>query len=191
MNRYNNGKVYAIRSHRTDRVYIGSTCDALPKRLYAHRKDKKLYEAGKRCDYVSSYEMLNYEDHYIDLVEEYPCDNKMQLCRREGEVMRATENTVNRNIAGRTKAEWYRDNVQQIKQRTKKHYQDNVEQIKEKQRQYHQRPEVKQHRAERHECGCGGRYATIHKLSHLKTKRHREFEAFVALTEEQVRAWLY
>ena len=113
MQRYNNGKIYAIRSHQTDRVYIGSTCMPLAKRLYGHRRDKKKFENGK-CTYVTSFEMLEFPDAYIELLEEHPCQNKMQLCRREGEIMRATENTVNRNVAGRTQAEYYRDNVEKI-----------------------------------------------------------------------------
>jgi hypothetical protein len=116
--------------------------------------------------------MLEFDDHYIDLAEEYACQNKMQLERREGEIMRATENTVNRYIAGRTKAEYRRDNVVKIKE-------------------YTQRPEVKLHLEERHECLCGGRFTTDNKAQHHKSKKHKEYVEFMALTEEQVKAMLY
>ena len=65
MNRYNNGKIYAIRSHQTDKVYIGSTCDILAKRLYVHRRHKIDYE-NEKYNYVSSFEMLEFDDAYID-----------------------------------------------------------------------------------------------------------------------------
>jgi hypothetical protein len=196
MNRYNNGKIYAIRSNQTDKVYIGSTCDTLPKRLYVHRNNKKRYEKGK-YHYVTSYEMLEFDDAYIDLVEEFSCANKMQLERREGEIMRATENTVNRNIAGRTKAEYYRDNIVKMKEYTQrpevkqkmKEYQQRPE-VKQKMKEYQQRPEVKQKKKERHECLCGSRYTTANKAHHLKTKKHKEYVEFMALTEEQVRAMI-
>jgi hypothetical protein len=188
MQRYNNGKIYAIRSYQTDRVYIGSTCMPLAKRLYAHRKHKERFEAGM-YNYVTSYEMLEFDDHYIELVEEHPCDNKMQLERREGQIMRATENTVNMRIAGRTDAEYYRDNAEKIKEQMKEYKQR--PEVKQRMKQYHQRPEVKQRRAEKHECDCGGKYTTGKKSQHPKTKQHMEFEAFMALTEEQVRANLF
>ena len=118
MQRYQNGKIYAIRSNQTDKVYIefGSTCMPLSKRLYGHRKDKKNFDNGK-FRFVSSFDMLEFPDAYIELLEEFPCDNKMQLERREGQIMRATENTVNMRIAGRTIAEYRRDNVEQIRQK--------------------------------------------------------------------------
>lgn len=201
MQRYQNGKIYAIRSYQTDKMYIGSTCMPLPKRLYAHRKDKIYYEAGK-YNYVTSFEMLEFDDHYIDLVEEFPCGNKMQLCRREGEIMRATENCVNMIVAGRTRAEYRRDNAEQLKEQAKEYHQrpevkqmkkeyEQRPEVKQKQRLYHQRPEVKQHKTEKHTCDCGGKYSTASKARHFKTKQHREFEAFMALTEEQVTAMLY
>ena len=176
----------------------------LAKRLCAHRESKKKFEAGK-YHYTTSYELLEFDDHYIELVEEHPCDNKMQLDRREGQIMRVTENTVNMRIAGRTPAEYYRDNTEKYKQYNKQYKQR--PEVKQKQRlyqqrpevklmkkeydqRYYQQPEVKQHRAEKHECDCGGKFTRKHKAEHFMTKQHRAYEQFMALTEEQVRAWL-
>ena len=61
---YLNGKVYAIRSHQTEQVYIGSTVERLSARMSKHRADFKLYKAGKR-NYVTSYKMLEFPDVYI------------------------------------------------------------------------------------------------------------------------------
>jgi hypothetical protein len=44
-------------------------------------------------------------DAYIELIEDYPCENREKLNRREGEIMRGRE-CVNRMIAGRTDKEW-------------------------------------------------------------------------------------
>jgi hypothetical protein len=43
MPNYENGKVYAIRSHQTDEVYIGSTVERLSARMSKHRADYKRY----------------------------------------------------------------------------------------------------------------------------------------------------
>jgi hypothetical protein len=91
INRYHSGKIYAIRSHQTDKFYIGSTCLPLYKRLYKHRNNKKAYE---NCGYhkITSFDILQYDDHYIELLEEFRCENKMQLEKREGELIRLHKN---------------------------------------------------------------------------------------------------
>lgn len=97
---YKNGKIYGIYSYQTDKVYIGSTCSRLCKRLYQHRADYNRFNNGK-YRFVSSFDILQYDDHYIELVEEFPCENSMQLRKREGEIIRSTENCINKYVAGR------------------------------------------------------------------------------------------
>lgn len=109
---YSKGKIYAIRSYSTDDVYIGSTCSTLTKRLSQHKGD---YETWLKRDfrYATSYEVLKYDDYFIELVEEFSCENKQQLLRREGEVIRSMD-CVNKVVAGRTKEEWYKDNAERV-----------------------------------------------------------------------------
>lgn len=59
---------------------------------------------------MSSFEILKYDSAYIELIENYPCENKDQLNRREGQFIRETEKCVNKAVAGRTYAEYYADN---------------------------------------------------------------------------------
>jgi len=108
-NRYHNGKIYAIRSHQTPDVYIGATCTTLTKRLSEHKSHYK-----KNNKYYTSFEILKYPDYYIELVEEVKCENKMELTRREGQIIRETENCVNKVIAGRTNREWREDNKEEL-----------------------------------------------------------------------------
>jgi hypothetical protein len=131
---YSKGKIYAIRSYSSDDVYIGSTCSTLTKRLSGH---KGAYETWLKRDfrYATSYEVLKYGDAYIELVEECPCENKQQLLRREGEVMRSM-NCVNKNVAGRTLAEWYQDNAERVVALRKVGYQKNKETIGRLQKEY-------------------------------------------------------
>jgi hypothetical protein len=76
---YKNGKIYTIRSHYTDKFYIGATCSTLIKRLSRH-----MMKANATC----AEEILRYEDYYIELLELYPCNSKMELNKREGELIR-------------------------------------------------------------------------------------------------------
>ena len=109
-NKYANGKIYTIRSHQTNKYYIGSTCDSLSKRLYKHRSNNKKYENGL-YNYVSSNIITQYDDNYIELLELFPCNSKEELTAREGQLIRLYKNDlVNIKIEGRTPREYRHDN---------------------------------------------------------------------------------
>jgi hypothetical protein len=131
--KYRNGKIYILRSSNTDNVYIGSTIQKLHKRLHTHKSVyKKFLENGKI--YTSSCEIIKKGNYYIELVELYPCDDKFELLRREGELIRSTQYCINSRIAGRTKEQYAIDEKQKI-DRIKKIYRDKPEN-KEKQKGY-------------------------------------------------------
>ena len=75
---YQNGKIYCIRDHIDGQIYVGSTCQSLSKRMAYHRQDAKKANRQNTLIYPL---MLNYglEQFYIELVEEYPCENSNQL----------------------------------------------------------------------------------------------------------------
>jgi len=98
--------------------------------MSGHRSAYKLYLEGKGNN-VSSYEVLQHGDAFIELLEEFPCANRVQLCKREGELIRATD-CVNKNVAGRTRKQYRDDHKVGIKQyrkdnkdKIKQYYQDN------------------------------------------------------------------
>ena len=101
---YKNGKVYCLRSHQTDDVYIGSTCTPLHKRLYYHRSDYTRWKDDK-YHYVTSFKILEYDDAYIELLEDYPCERKEQLYKREKELIREMDR-VNKRIECLSKRDW-------------------------------------------------------------------------------------
>lgn len=110
MPNYANSKIYAIRSNQTDKIYIGSTVQPLSVRMAQHRAEHK----NGRTDACSSTEIMQYADAYIELIEEIKCENKDQLRKREGEIIRNTANCVNKCIAGRTKADWTQENKEHV-----------------------------------------------------------------------------
>ena len=121
--RYQRGKIYTVRCYDDDTsIYVGSTIQPLSARMASHRCDKNcsLYQ------YVNG----NLKNWYIELYEEYPCDNKELLEKREGEVTRLIGN-INKQIAGRTIKEWKDDNKEQLKEKAKEYYQKNKEEKKE------------------------------------------------------------
>ena len=135
--RYKRGKIYSLRSHQTDLVYIGSTIQSLSKRIGGHRDNYKGLLKGS-FPYMTSFEIIKYDDAYIELVENYPCNTKAELERREGQIMRDTENCCNKCIVGRTKSEYYQDNIERIVERDAKYRQANKEKYAEYQAKYRQ-----------------------------------------------------
>ena len=134
MPNYQNGKIYCIRSRsRLDLVYIGSTIRPLSERLAGHRRND---------DGCTSKKIIDIGDAYIELIESYPCANVEELHKREGHFQRSMD-CVNQLIAGRTPAERYQDNREQILSRVKHYANDHKEKIS----SYH-----KQYRQDNHEC---------------------------------------
>ena len=134
---FQNGKIYTIRSHQTNKYYIGSTNQkTLSQRLGKHRYSYKEYLTNN-IHYISSFEILKYSDYYIELLIAYPCNNKYELRRKEGELIRQFKSdVVNIQIAGRTHKEYNEDNHETILERHKQYRQDNHETIAERDRQY-------------------------------------------------------
>ena len=188
---YQHGKIYAIRSHQTDKVYIGSTTQNLAMRMGGHRKDYKLYLNGK-CRFVTSFKILEYGDAYIELIEACPCNSKAELERREGQLIRETDNTVNKLIAGRTpkqyrqdnrekileqKKQYYQDNLEKILEQLKQYRQDNREKILEQKKQYYQNNQKKIAEYKKHKCKCKceGKYMRANKARHFRSKKHQKY----------------
>ena len=78
-NKYNNGKIYIIKSPNTNRVYIGCTIKSLKERMYGHNSLKN------SC---YSMDVINAGEAYIELLEDYPCNNKLELENREKHYMK-------------------------------------------------------------------------------------------------------
>ena len=129
---YQKGKIYSIRSHLTDDVYIGSTCKRLSMRMGHHR-----YNAKNGIGSCSSKTILDFGDAYIELIEEYPCDNREQLNRREGEIIRNTV-CINKEIAGRTDKQYREDNKEKIEEYAKQYREDNKDKLAEQKKQYYE-----------------------------------------------------
>lgn len=131
MPNYQQSKIYKLWSPSKNLVYYGSTVQTLAQRLTKHKNHYKTYE--KTNHYYSSFIILECEDYKIELIEEYPCNNKEQLLKKEGEYIRTNE-CVNFEIAGRTNKEYYKDNKEKYIERSKKYYNDNKKQINENRR---------------------------------------------------------
>lgn len=122
-NKYQNGKIYCIRSYQTDKIYIGSTTQKYLSSRFAQHK------ADRNTKNISSSEICKFDDAYIELIELFPCNTKMELHKREGELQRLEINKINKAIAGRTKKEYKQ--TEKNKEQQKQYQKDNIEHFKE------------------------------------------------------------
>ena len=76
---YSNGKIYMLKSDRTDKVYIGGTTKKLCQRLATHKDMFKKFKDGKIKKECSSYDILQYPDVCIVLLENVECKSKDEL----------------------------------------------------------------------------------------------------------------
>jgi len=147
---FNNGKIYKLWSPQGDDIYIGSTTQSLSVRKAEHKRT---------CnnDFCCSSKILfqKYDDVRIELIEEFPCENKMELNKREGHYIR-TLDCINKQIPGRTRKEinerqrnYRENNIEKIIERRQK----NKEKENERNRRYHEanKDEINERRRELYE----------------------------------------
>lgn len=176
---YKNGKIYKITDIAYTKMYIGSTTQSLAKRFSLHKTRYKSWQDGQSSKSTSFQLFIEFgvENCKIELIEEFPCDNRMQLERKEGDHIKNNE-CINKNVAGRTKKEYQQDNKQQISDQHKVYYQDNKQQILDKVKQYYQnnkdkmKENLRQYSSQRIQCECGAQYTKGNKFHHFKTKDH-------------------
>jgi hypothetical protein len=174
VNKYQNGKIYTLRSSKTDKYYIGSTIQPLPKVLYEHKQryqrsceEEKVWqevdpEWRKKLKAETSFEIVKYDDCYIELLENHKCASLNELKKRQGELVRENVNSiVNTKIPARTKDQYRRDNP-------------------EKQKAYQQKK--KDDKKRRHDfyyleidCLCGMKYTQSSMLSHCNEDHHQAY----------------
>ena len=190
---YKKSKIYKIVCNITGLTYYGSTVQSISKRIGGHRDDIKRNRGCK------SGLVLAGSDYSYSLVEECQCENKEQLLRRERFWVENNE-CVNKQIPGRTLAEWreankekikeqekqyreqnkdkrleyqkeYREsNKEKITEKNKKYYEANVDKIKEQKKQY--RESNKERTSEKIECEFCKSFIRVGNMArHHKTKK--------------------
>ena len=133
--RYKRGIIYTIRNRNDDTlIYVGSTINNLSKRFNNHKA--KCKEGKTDLSLFKYIENDDWTDWYIELYENCPCNNKKELERREGQVIREI-GTINKYIAGRTFKEYRCENADKIKEIEKNYQTENADKIKERKARYY------------------------------------------------------
>ena len=160
---FSKGKIYKITNDFNDEVYVGSTCDTLVKRFSKHKREINCALGVNRPLYILMRE-IGTDRFRIQLVEEYPCEDKYQLGQREGYYIRQI-GTLNARIAGRTPKEYQKEHIEDFQERSR--IWEQKEESKQKRIQYRENIGKQYYQCE---CGCEITRQSISK--HSKTKKH-------------------
>ena len=128
---YNDGKIYKIINENNEIIYIGSTVQTLCIRYHIHK--------------------LKSPNNKIILIENYSCNSKEELCKKEQEVIDEHSDLLNikrafgidesrRKEQQKERNKKYREkHKDKIKENHKEYYQNNKDKINEQNRQYYQK----------------------------------------------------
>ena len=112
------GKIYIIRNHINDFIYIGSTINSVRYRFYQHVKSGFRYPNSLLYKAMAEFKT---EKLYVHLLEDFEYENIKELRIREGDYIKLLKPVLNKNIAG----QYDNQRIGGIKLYFKKYFMDN------------------------------------------------------------------
>jgi group I intron endonuclease len=136
---YNNAVIYKIYCKNSDikDIYVGSTTN-FKKRVAGH---KRICNTENHKNYnLNLYKCIrnngNWNNWNMSVIEEYKCNNKLELHRRERYYIETFHAKLNMSFPCQTKNEWREKNKDKIKQQQKEYYQKNRDKLLQHQKEY-------------------------------------------------------
>ena len=141
---YSKAKIYKLSCNITNKEYYGSTTQKLNARLRQHKADAKRRTGASK-------QIIDGGDYHITLMEDYPCETKLGLLKKERYYIENNK-CVNKELPSRTEKEYNKqyaidnkdrlkqcriDNKDKLKMNSDKHYADNRDEINRKHREYY------------------------------------------------------
>ena len=192
---YSKGLIYKLCCLYTDitDIYIGSTtnfkqrkaahkgiCDNLNSRKYNYDVYKFIRENGG----WGNWDMV--------LVEYYSCETKLELEKKEREIIEELKPTLNKQIPTRTTKEYREENKEYLKIAKKEYNEENKEKIAKQRKEYREKnkeeiskrkkedyeehkEELKEKRKEKMTCDCGSTFRKCEKKRHERTIKHKNY----------------
>ncbi len=174
MPNYQNSKIYKLVCDDPDLIYYGATTVGLSQRMTGHR------ESRNRCVSKKLFEVGNVK---IILVENYPCNSKEELNKKEREYI-DNNSCINKckpiryeNETKQYMKEYTEKNKVKLTDYQKKYYEDNKQSFIERNKKRQQTDEYKQYRKEHYKekiaCECGAIVRKGDISTHRKTNKHK------------------
>ena len=140
--------------------YVGSTCN-----LYLRKSQhKQVCNNPNDKNYnLKVYQFVRenggWNNWQIVLLEQYPCNSKLEMLMRERYWFEILEATLNSRYPNRTQKEWEEANAEHIKKYKKEYRETNAEKIK-------------KYKKQRVKCECGAEVTSSHLAEHRKSNKH-------------------
>ena len=175
-------------------IYVGSSTNFVERKKY-HKNDCNIPN-GKQYNlkvYQHIREFGGWSNWEMVLIEFYPCNNILELGKREDfwkQELQSSLNSIAPPMYG-TRQEWYQDNKEKVKNKNEKwreankeqilekyknKYQANKEKIIEKVKEYREKnkEKIEEKKKQKHTCECGKVYTHNHRARHFRTKVHQK-----------------
>ena len=135
---YQQGKIYKLINNESSEIlYVGSTCDTLPKRLGGHKTKSKQYP--NRKVYKNIMEKGGWDNVRIVLIEKWPCDERIDLLKRERYwIENCNSFNITTNIPSRSVEEYRNDYKEELRDKKRQYTLQNKEIIADRNKQYRQ-----------------------------------------------------
>ena len=202
MRNYNTSHIYNIYCNDTSikNHYVGSS-NSLSYRKIQHKHNCN--NENSRKYNIPLYQFIRsnggWDNFSFEVLEEYPCENKEELLKREEHWIQqynfdyllncyranipieelkeykkqwSRQYYINNAVEKKEYSKNYRiNNSIPIKERSKKYRINNAVELKEKNKQY--RINNKEKSIKKYNCECGGKYTHRHKSTHFKSTIHK------------------
>jgi len=191
---YKNGKIYRLVLDDTNEEYIGSTTQPLSKRFNSHKSNFYRRQNGdKKVSNYSCFSLFEKGTPQIFLLEDFPCESKRHLEKREREVLEQRRRDgivcVNKALPTRSAKEYgdfyystHRTCDEFMKKNRAKalnYYHNNTEQVLEKMKKYRETNKgvIRERKNKKIVCdNCGVESSSSHISRHKKSKKCQNFK---------------
>ena len=171
----NTGFIYKLVSKDIEvkECYVGSTGNTRMRKC-KHKHDSNNVNRKQYNFRVYQYIRENggFGNWDMIVLETVEYNEKYELKARERHHMETLGATLNSRVPNRNMAEWYVDNPDY----KKLYRENNVEHIKQYYEVYYKnnKEAIKEHKKQKHDCECGGKYTHQNKSMHMKTIKHQK-----------------
>ena len=177
MPNYQQGKIYTLRCYTdTALIYVGSTTKKLCDRKSNHKFNS--IKTPEIFVYKTVLDNGGWDNWYIELVENFPCNSKEELEKREGEVMREIGNLNSKIPRGLKRQDnpKYQNEYKRIIEENVELTMKNKESKKKYDKEYRESntEKIKERRQTKILCECGCEILKDQKARHLRTKKHED-----------------
>jgi predicted metal-dependent hydrolase len=164
-------------------LYIGQTTN------FTIRKNKHKCNCNNTNDVKYNFKVYTFiranggwDNWDMIMIENFPCNDSLDACKRERYWIEKLQATLNSVVPLRTQQEWYKDNIEHIRERKQEWYEDNKEHIQKYHQEWYQenKETILEKLKEKITCECGSTCRKSDIKRHERTIKHINYIKSIA-----------